>query len=274
MQAVIDAARASVTPILNDPATQRFLVIPPQPTKPTAEVLDLERFLDKPVAKRGTVTFHDPASFAAYWKTHANADSRIYVDNNVESPAIVAIFDHFGKDSAAWGRHRANYGFRRTPEWTAWLAHNDKKMAQQDFAEFLEDNIKDIVSPAGADMVQIAQRLIATRSGKFTSGINLNNGSVQFEVQHDIAAKVGFTSVEVPEFIVLGLCPYVGSARYEIKARFRYRIGDGGCAMFYKLTRVSDIVQDAIDGIVKDIAAGLGGDMSHFLYGVAPSPVG
>lgn len=233
-------------------------------------IIDLEQYLDKPLSKRGTVAFLTPESFAAYFKAHRTADSRIYVDNQLSNPAIVAVFDHFGKD-AGWGNHRASYQFRKTPEWEIWLGKDGKAMEQGEFAEFLEDNIKDIVSPVGADMIEIASKLVATKGGHLASSVDIRSGAIHFDVKQEIVAKVGYSGIDVPEKFVLGIEPFVGAGPYKVDARFRFR-ANNGVTLFYKLSRVSDIAKHAINGIVEAIKSGVGDDAA-FYSGVPQGPV-
>lgn len=153
-----------------------------------------------------------------------------------------------------WGDFRAEIVFRFTGQWTKWKAIDGRMLSQVEFAEFIEDNLHDVVSPAGAEMLEIAQYLSATRSVDFKSAIRLSNGQIQFHNLESMDAKVGVGQTQVPETITLGIAPVFGLSPFRVEAKFRYRLADGKLRMGIKLHRVEDVmaavVNDMVHGVV------------------------
>lgn len=128
-------------------------------------------------------------------------------------------------------------------------------MTQEAFAEFLEDNLTDIVKPEAADLLEMAQLLTGTKGVTFKSGKNLKTGAIDFAYTEAIDAggrRDG--DMKVPDHFVIGLCPFVGSAGVEVKARLRFRISDSGKLSFlYLLEQPHKIVERAFAAIRSDI---------------------
>jgi hypothetical protein len=65
--------------------------------------------------------------------------------------------------------------------------------------------------------------------------------------------------MQVPDFFVLGICPFVGAAGFEINARLRYRIGNDGKVSFsYILDRPFKVIENAFKAAREQIEAATG----------------
>lgn len=219
------------------------------------ESLDLEPFGEAPARKRGKVTLHTGQSLAAYVNHHTVTDATaLYAD--VEARRVVAVLDghHAGSDNAGWGEHRAALALRHTPEWLAWIGKNGQMRDQVAFAEHIEENLLDIVDPAGADMLELAQTFQATTKVSFKSSQRLSSGEQQLTYLEDTDAKAGAKGdLIIPTRFELALRPFEGTEPYRVTARLRYRIGGGDLAIGYVLDRPEDVVRDAFDQILADI---------------------
>lgn len=270
MQAVIDAARQGVAPIAADPASAPMLFLP-NGNAGRGELVSLERFLAAPLRKRGDIVVYDPASFNQVVRDNDGAGNvAIYVDRNVGKPAIVAVLNGHGKTGPGWGDLRVRIAFRPTPQWVKWQGIDGKLLGQTEFAEFVEDNLADIIQPAAAQMLEIVTQFQATRTTAIRRAIRLSNGLMQFEHTDNIDAKVGAGHIEVPEEITLSLAPMLGSPLYQVPARFRYRLTDGALKLGIKLQRIEDLMRDVIDDVVQKIEVSTN---ISVLEGEPPHPV-
>lgn len=192
-------------------------------------------------------------SFIEYYNRYATENSTIFV--NDKDSTLTAVFDyHESSGQAKWKRHAAFYKCPKTKEWGAWMEFNNKKLEQENFALFIEENIKEIIEPDGATMLQIASTLKASSSTDFRSAIRLDNGEVQFNYTEKIEGQAGITAqLQIPEKIKLIVAPFMKGNAYEVEARFRYRIQQGGLTMWYTLIRPHVFVDDAFNDVVKKI---------------------
>ena len=252
MQAVINAAREGQRLHEADVADVPVLI------RPDGQVVDLRKmlpsFTGKPNRKAGSVTVFDAASFNQVIKDNSDAgDIAIYLDRDPNRPAIEAVLNGHGRTGPGWGDLRVKIEFRHTPQWTKWKAIDGKLLDQTSFAEFVEDNLSDVVEPAGAQMLEIVTLFQATRTTAFRRAVRLSDGNVQFENVEDTVAKVGAGQFSVPETIKLQLAPLQGSASYLVPARFRYRLEEGKLRLGIKLERVEDLM----DRVLSDVVAGI-----------------
>lgn len=224
-----------------------FVVLPDE-----CSVHDLEAYLPTPTRKTGTVKLRDTASFIAYVNDEKTEATRIY--GNLVNPHFVAVFNDHG-DTPAWKDYRASYACPLSVEWQTWKGASGKQMAQEQFAQFIEDNLPDIAQPPAADMLEISRTLEAKKKVNFASGVRLSNGQNELTYEEQISGTASKGKLVVPEEFTIGIPVLEGGARYAVTARLRYRIGDGGrMAMWFELVRPHKILEDAVKDVCKDIA--------------------
>lgn len=226
-----------------DEESEPFVIVPDG-----YRVENLEHTLANPARLSGTTKVRDAAAFAMVVNADKSEATRLY--RTVEPPQFVAVFnDHSSSGRPGWGDHRAVYDCPKSPEWKAWTGKHKAPMKQSEFAQFIEDNLPDIIDPDGATMLEIAKRLTAKKKVNFTSGLRLDNGEIQFQYEEEIEGRAGpkgqFT---VPQTFTLGVSVFENGPRYRVTARFRYRIADGGeLVLWYDLERAHKIIEDAVD---------------------------
>lgn len=223
---------------IDGPAGQTpFIALPPE-----WEAHTLEYTLPTPLRKMARVTMDDTASFVLYFNTHCTENSALY--GILNPPKFMAVIDDNGHLGAGWRQHTATYACPLSTEWETWTAKNKKQMSQADFAQFIEDNLPDIVSPDSATMLEVSRSLEAKKKVSFASGIRLSNGEVQFRYEEEISGAVSKGQLTVPETFTLGIPVFNGGPLYSVEARLRYRIADSGTlAMWYDLVRPHKVLE-------------------------------
>lgn len=238
-----------------DDTAKPFIVVPDG-----YRVEDLEDHLQQPIRKRGTVNVRDVDSFIAVVKAQATDATTLY--RTVEPPKFVAVFNDHGKvdgTGPGWGDHLAVYACPLSPEWRAWKGADKRQMSQADFAQFIEDNLPDVVDPTAGEMLEVSRTLQAKKKVNFASGIRLSNGETQFTYEEKVDGTAGKGQIRVPEVFTIGVPVFEGGPRYAVKARLRYRISDqGALTMWFDLERPHKIVEDAVGELRKTIEAGTG----------------
>lgn len=265
IQAVIDAARQGVPPsqLHKD---SHSLVLYTQMRG--IEIVDLTKFDGAPHRRQGLVTVYEAESFNKLIADNEGAgDITVYVHPDVSTPSIVAVMNGHGPHGAGWGDFKIRMAFRETEQWKKWKSIDGKMLPQVDFAEFIEENLSDVVQPDGATVMEIVTYLEATRSVDFKSGVKLSSGSVQLTNIENVEAKVGPGKIEVPDQFSLALSPFFGIAPFAIPARFRYRLQNGKLTLGLKLQRIEDIMVEIMKDIELNIALPEG---AAKVYGIAP----
>jgi uncharacterized protein YfdQ (DUF2303 family) len=259
---IIDIAQDAVQPTQVAVTADNLLFIPGSVNR-SPQVLDIDQIRQPPVPRRksGHITVYDIGSLNRFIFHNKDAGNiTVYVNSNPLAPSIVAILNDHGDAGAGHRDLRATVQFRETPEWTKWRSIDGKLLPQADFAEFIEENLQDILEPAGARMLEIATYLSATRSVDFKSAVNLSNGNVALMNIESIDAKVGPGQIDVPAEFTLQIAPIQGSPRFKIPTRFRYRLLEGKLRLGFKLLRLEDVMTDVLNTAISDIAQGGDGE--------------
>ncbi|TMU98069.1 DUF2303 family protein [Streptomyces sp. DASNCL29] len=212
-----------------------------------------DKHRDTPARKTGTTTVRDAESFLTYWGKHHDDATEVYADG--DRLTITAILDAHQTDAARWGQHRLHLALRTTDAWQQWAANDGKLLGQEQFAEFIEDHLPELLEPAAATMLEIAQSIQATTKAEFQSGTRLQSGERQLKYVEDTRASAGRKGeLTIPETFIVGLVPFEGSEGYKVTARLRYRIGDGQLRIGYKLDRPDEVRRTAFDDVRKAVA--------------------
>lgn len=223
----------------------------------------LEKHLPAPTRTRQRLNVLDAETFIEYVNRFADAGTAVFC-NGPEGRTFIAVFDYHMPDQPAWGEHLATYRCPTTVEWGRWKEQDRKRMDQATFAEFIEDNVKDIVQPDGqpaptpADMLEISRTLEAKKNISFRQGTRLDNGQVQLTYNEQIDGRAGETGqLNIPEQFFIGVKPFLGGDAFCVPARFRYRIQEGRLVMWYELVRADKVLEEAYNAVRSTIKAAI-----------------
>lgn len=230
------------------------------------KTIDYEDKLAAPLRKRATPVFTDVDSFINYCSLHGDAlRSTVFcsADYIKGTASFQAILDDHGpsEDAPRWREHRASYQPVFSREWTTWIAKNADPMTQVNFATFIEDNMKDIVSAegtaTGAQMLEMALNFEARQDMRFKSSTRLQSGAVEMVfVQSDDDQTV--TKMQMFERFCIGIPVYWGGDAYRIDARLRYRVRDGKLTFWYELIRADKTMEAATNTVIEKIRSKTG----------------
>ncbi|MFB6809449.1 DUF2303 family protein [Streptomyces sp. NPDC056387] len=250
IQSVIDIAQQAVEPV----ALEVGHVYAVRTSGGGTHTLDLTGadHTGTPARKQGTTTVRDVTSFAAYFGKHSDSDTEVYAD--ADRLTVTAVLDAHTANEPRWSGHRLLLSLRKTEAWEQWLSLDGKLMGQEQFAEFLEDHLPELLVPDSATMLEIAQSIQATTKASFESGTRLQSGERQLKYVEDTRASAGRKGdLTIPETFTIGLVPFEGSEGYKLTARLRYRIGEGQLRIGYKLDRPGDTLRTAFADVVTSI---------------------
>jgi uncharacterized protein YfdQ (DUF2303 family) len=248
-QVIVDTALRSAEP--RELELGKYYVVS-TPSGVTDFDLTGDQYKDQPTRKKGTTTVRDATSFTTYWDKHHDDNSEVYADS--ERLTITAVLNANTPDGARWADHRLHLALRETTAWKQWLHQDNQLMGQEEFAEFLEDHVPELLEPSGAEMLEIAQSFQAASKVDFQSASRLSSGQRQFQYVETTTTKAGQKGqLTVPETFVIGLVPFEGSEGYKLTARLRYRIGERGLRLGYKLDRPDEVRKTAFADVVKTI---------------------
>lgn len=226
---------------------------------------DLEGLLPAPTRIRQAITILDADTFIAYVNRYASPATSVFC-NGPEGRTFTAVLDYHQPEHPSWGQHVATYCCPISIEWGRWKSADRKRMNQGDFAEFIEENVKDITAPSGiqgapnaADMLEISRTLEAKKNISFRQGTRLDNGQVQLTYNEQIDGRAGEAGqLSIPEQFYIAVQPFLGGDAFCVPARFRYRITEGKLLMWFELVRPDKVLEEAYTTVRAKVQGAIG----------------
>ena len=222
---------------------------------------DDEKLRAIPRRKVARVTLRDADSFISYIMRHGSlTDSTIWclADYKNGKVSFTGILNDHGEDEAkpAWRDHRATFAPEFSEEWARWRGKHTQPFNQNDFAAFIEDNMKDIVStessPSGSQMLEMALNFEANQDMKFKSAIRLQNGGVQMNFIQDDDAQT-LQKMQMFSRFSIGLPVFWNGDPYRMDAKLRYRVRDTKLTFWFELDRHDKVLEAATQTLIAQI---------------------
>ena len=233
-------------------------------------------YLTAPERRKGTAVIKNIDSFIAHVNRFKDDDSAIFANNDRAAPSLTAVLDYHRVGSEGlprFGEHRTKYSFPLSKEWLLWNKFNGETFTQAEFAEFIEDNILDVLSPVDGDietneriqklrellggnfaspqkLVELSKGLAINEASKVKSATNLTTGEVSliYETVHNDEAGA---PVKVPNFFLIAIPVFESETNYLMAVRLRYKLRSGSINWNFQLCRVKNVFDDAFDGACK-----------------------
>lgn len=226
-----------------------FLVIPDG-----YKIEQIERVLSCPNRISDVVEALDLASFLGYLSRFADETTIVFA--NPTTSTLRAVLDYHDAAQPSWCSHHLTYTCPLSLEWQAWKANSGKLLPLADFADHIERNLPDIVAPDAATVLEISRGLTGKKDVKFTTSQRLEDGSFQLAYEENVSAASAKGNHKVPPLLTLGLRPYIGAEPFQIDARLRYRVADGGTLLIgYELVRPERVLETKFAEICDQVAA-------------------
>lgn len=209
-------------------------------------VANVARYADAPYRNAGTVKLLTLDDFKAFVTGRAGgAQTYIFVHHH----EVRAVFN---MDS--WQDDVAVFPLTHTPEWLAWTQRDESSFRQDAFCDFLEDHLKEIKEPCGAELLELVSDFRQMTHVEYGSSYRGSDGQVMLEYK-ERKEGAGGREMALPAEFVLHL-PVIKGAEamttYEVKARLRVRVDNETrkLALQYKLVRPDIPADNAITDMV------------------------
>lgn len=240
--------------------SDRAIVVRDSNGNPVA--IDISNLHNDPLTIAQTVNAASVKGFIDYVNAHKLPESVVFYDPAKTS--FLAVIDYHSQSdgsspyitAAARLLHRATFTLPKTLQLKAWEANNRKSMTQVQFAEFLEANVNDVISPAGVEMLQLALTLKAKKNVEFESDQRLENGQVQLVYKEEIRGSWGTGNTAIPSDFRIGIPLFKGfvnehgqPVHFEIVCKLRYRIENAKLVMWYDITDIERILERAAEEV-------------------------
>ncbi len=263
---VVESAVAlAAAPIINQsPALRPVALLPPGWT-----ATDVGDKLPTPFRPSGFAKLEDAESFVGYINQMAAKQTNIYCEADFKTGKVEfkAVFNDHATASAGWKDFGAQFPVPFSVEWGVWQPGDRKAMAQESFALFLEDNMRDVTNmklpdtpadapplPSGGDMLAMAKELEIAQDGRIRSTIRLPSGGVELtyvKKETDETLK----KMQMFERFAIGIPVFLRGKPYRIEAKLRYRVQGPAVQFWYELIRLDLVIVDAVKETAAFIAA-------------------
>jgi len=254
---------AAETPYLGHVNEVPVVVAPPGWT-----TTQLDDCMEKPRRVKETIQITCLKSFVAYLLKHKEQSTIIKFDavgnGDLTARAIIdyhqAPGDGAAKNGPMWGQHLAIYQTRSTPSWVAWFNGNDRKFKQSTFADFIYQNMADVMDPAGAELLEIIQTLRLLSKGEFKESKDLHTGSAELLYSMKFLISGTATTEKVltlPKQMTIKVTPFYGGPEITLTADIIIEApkADGDPVLLgYRFYRLGDALEAMSGDIEKQIA--------------------
>jgi uncharacterized protein YfdQ (DUF2303 family) len=224
-------------------------------------VRSLKEFLPPPDRIKQKVELLSVAAFLAYVERQMIGESLIFA--NEPQAHYEAVLDYhgasdtdMGEGGRGWCEHVAVYTCPQSEQWKIWTANSGKMKDQETFARFIEENLREVVEPFAADLLQLCLNLDIHKTATFESELRLDNGQRRFRYQEEIRGNTKTGDIDIPTVLGLQMPVFVDGAVFGQPARFRYRIESGKLTLGYELIRSNETYTAAVKKVTEEVKAG------------------
>lgn len=286
-QAITAPGCAPVVVVPDGENKYRVEVLPPEPPLKPLLLTAL------PDHVRQVVTLTDLLSFVQYVNGYKTGATRLFGRAPLSNPngtakvaEVLAVMDYHAapdpeKRAAAEAdpekphgvkafarprrcAHRAGYPCPFSEAWLAWSGIHRVEMDQGKFVDFLEDNMEEVVEPAGADLLELASNFKSTTNVKFAAKIDRGTGGVKLRYEEEPEMGSGERAggapgtVKIIEGLSLFLPVFHGGNQFTLKARIRWRVDGGKLKVTVVLDRPQSLVLTAFAAVLEEVSSGVG----------------
>lgn len=221
-----------------------------------------EERADAPRARRGTAKLLELDSFIAHVKRFADSDSAVFADT--VSTTLTAVLDYHragAEGSPRWGRHRAVYTCPLSEQWRAWIAKDGQPFAQDAFADWIEERMRDLCPPPKesdlaqpAKLVEIGRQLRIHARSTFEREVNPTTGesSLVAKTEHEK------TSTRLPRGFLLLIPIFDAGRAVQVEARMRFALRDGRPTFTYALVDAPHLLRTGFAEVRSAVAEATG----------------
>jgi uncharacterized protein YfdQ (DUF2303 family) len=217
------------------------------------DLRDLEGLLPAPRELRGTAVVRSPLAFAALVERYADAATTVWADVAARGGRgeVTAIFNDHTEQRPGWRDHRTVYCPELDEDFKAWRDQSAGPLLPKEaFLDFLQDHLANIISPAPAELVEIAAKLRALKTAEFDQEVDVKTGGVEFTYKVKRSASVSGGKLSYPGEVVISTFVYAGAAdavqRVQIEGRLAWDVNDRNqLVLGVRLHRLAEKIREA-----------------------------
>lgn len=202
---------------------------------------------DGPLRRQGTSHHTELDSFIDHINRMKESSTTIWAD--VERCLFTAIYNYDPEGaepgSAGWCDHRAKYLCPLSPEWKAWIDQQNEWMSQDEFAQWIDSRMEDLIDSGGMpkpiELLEMSRNLQIYTNGTHTKKIDPTTG------QYALICKEEHTSesTKIPRAFMAALRIFEGGEQRAVEIRLQFRMTNGRAMFCFTVHRHTEHQRDA-----------------------------
>ncbi len=220
------------------------------------EVQDVSHLHARPRPPRTKAsTQHEVAqSLALYANRFAIPDtSVVYVSDQARSITLVVDHHEPGHEGPRWRDHQAWFRARLSDRYVPWKTIQGKFVQQEEFANWIEDHLEDIIFPEAASVLEVIETMQATIGGRFRKILKRDSGTATLQYDEQVDVSAGTAGIlAVPRRIKIAVPIFEGGSLVDIEVALRFRLEGGAVRWGIQMFGVSELEKRAWDRVVQD----------------------
>lgn len=185
------------------------------------KLTDLTRYEAAPPRHMGAVRLYTLEELVNHIQHRPESKASVFVGQQ----HVRAVYNYgTTTEGPGWGDDVAEFPLVKTPDWQNWTGGNNRVMEQEQFLDFLEDNMQNVVVPDGVTLLELVANFRMQTKVTYQSCYRTSDGQQQLEYQEDNGKS---EDMRLPTELLLHL-PVIQGAEsmttYEMKARLRLRV--------------------------------------------------
>lgn len=182
------------------------------------------------------------------------------MDYHASSSGDVGAAAHWS--ATGYGAFRAHYELLPSRQLEVWVGAHGKGMSQDAFADFIEENERDI-GPASAvgdaagmassaEVLMMSRNLTVNAKTTYRKQLNKTTGEYAMEAKDENDAT---TSTRIPKGFVVAIPVFTGAPeRYPFEVHIRMRMVEQKPVFSVEIMNLADVIEHATTGLRLEIA--------------------
>ena len=174
------------------------------------------------------------------------------------------VLDFYGPSGhLGYQRKSVKYEPNFSKAFKSWYKGAGDIMSQDEFSEFLDEQLEHILEPSGSQLLDICSTLSVTSSSFFSRTKRLQDGSVELEYKENQEAKGGAKNLQLPREFKVAVPLFKPSISdtepelVELTAKLFYRLSNGKIVFWFRLVGVEQSILNVVSDLYRTIENGL-----------------
>lgn len=209
------------------------------------------------------VTLNEMESFAAYVNHFKIANATTLFANppyagaaGIVPPLFLAVIDYHEPGEPDRCGHVVTYPCPFSHEWNTWMSIHGKALTQEQFVDFLDENMQDIVEPDAATVHEVALNFSSKTDVKFAAKMDRVSGGVSLTYEETVEGGSSHPDkgrIAAFDSMTLSIPVFLGGDAEDVKVRIQWKPRDGKLVITVKLHRAPQIVAEAFNALCADM---------------------